>query len=278
MRELFDHWCGNENFDVQALPLSRDPFWDPVSTEYLVGSCRVYLEPLAYGCEVAADIRLLGSDGKPAEPLLRVGISRSFPGHCGVSAWRAVSKSRSSRIFYRDPRIRCVSKGRGAASVLQDLLAAQITELKPKTPDASAKAVESMDDLEHQASSLAGQKFEFSVSVPRIRKMPAHWERPRLEFQHYMDEALSFVSKGQKAATYRGEPPEWTFGCTDVVCVQDPVTERYSPRACVWSGSRHSLGDCRGLQIEDGSDVLLPVLRRALSSTAGISTTSRTEP
>lgn len=31
MRELFDHWVSNELFDIKALPLSRDPFWDPVS-------------------------------------------------------------------------------------------------------------------------------------------------------------------------------------------------------------------------------------------------------
>jgi hypothetical protein len=37
-----------------------------------VGSCRIYLEPLAFQCEAVADAKLLSSDGKPLDTTLRV--------------------------------------------------------------------------------------------------------------------------------------------------------------------------------------------------------------
>ncbi|CAD7975040.1 unnamed protein product [Amoebophrya sp. A120] len=76
MRELFDHWCLGGQFDLKTLPVDRDPFWDPVTTEYFIGSCRVYLEPLIYGCLVSVDAKLLGPEGKPADAYLRVELER----------------------------------------------------------------------------------------------------------------------------------------------------------------------------------------------------------
>jgi hypothetical protein len=106
MRELFDHWCCNEFFDMNSLPRSRDPFWDPVMTEYVVGSCRIYLEPLAFQCEAVADAKLLSSDGKPLDTTLRVELlpwEENQVSKCGIlndMPVKTCKKSRNETVPY----------------------------------------------------------------------------------------------------------------------------------------------------------------------------------
>lgn len=89
--------------------------------------------------------------------------------------------------------------------------------------------VEHIDDLDDEADDLIGKSFRFKVRVSgKIKKLSNYYVKPRIEYQHYMDDVTEAESKLEKSGTkVKGKVERGYEFNHEHVVTQDPVTERY---------------------------------------------------